>query len=1083
MLFKRNILSSSVAFAVVGTVSPVFTEAQELELEIEEVIVEGGIRASLKKSMDLKRDTVGVADAISAEDMGKFPDSNLAEALQRITGVSIDRSRGEGSKVTVRGFGPDYNLVTLNGRQMPTHAGTGRSFDFGDLASEGISAVVVNKSGDASAPSGGIGASINIISTRPLEAGYVRSFGVKGVLDTSTYTGDTVTPEIAGLFSDTFADDTLGVSLSFSGQERNNAVRSAGVGGWRTYLAEVDPVVLPNMSMRYDDPTDDLININRPMPDAVFTDPNDRREETLSIPQSLNYRLAEFVTERINGQLTIQHRPTDELTATVDVTYSTLNFEQNYNDLSAWFSGTGAVSQEAVWEFGPNEPNGTPLLYRERVDNSDIAMGLGKDGVVTENNSVGLNLEWFATDSLQLEFDHHMSSAESRARDKYGTSALVTIASLNRCSSTAYFTEEFPQLVLGMRPEDCREPDDTSLPDNWEDRPIYKDDMVITGSVFHNHLNRMEIEQNEFSGKFDLGDFTSIDFGLELTEVTNRARSSLVQRDSWATPVTQPGDISHLLERVVIDGYFSEIPGSDYPFLHNESFTADFDELTDFASSVPEQDSADISGDCDGDGVPDGSRTQYDEDGNVIELGSRNFYCATSDWSSDIMTIEKTEAAYLQMTHDAELMGLPLNVRAGYRWEKTVVESAAEVPIYAGTQWTGGNEFQLVTMKDDDGGVATETVLDAGEYSLDLFNVDFNLEITDELVARASTSRTVTRANYDHIKGGTTTSLIYGLSGHGASRGDPSLKPIESINLDLSLEWYYGDTDYLSFGYFKKDVTNFIGTGSDEDVTLWDLRDVSRGGIYEQTWTDTLSDDNPGNDLDRTSLSGISTKLGVDSDNKLESCSPEDVVAGDCNIVNEFLPFSVSYPINQKDAKVYGWELNLQHNFGESGLGVILNYTIPWSDVGYNNIVTTKDCEFDTPEEAAENPDKVCIEEQFALSGLSDSANFIGFYDKNGISFRMAWNWRDDFYVGNGQNQGALYDSVGNPIGQNPNYTKFYSQLDISASYEVNDNLTLFLDGLNVSNSHNKSYGRTERQVLGVTQTGPKYTLGFRYSL
>jgi outer membrane receptor protein involved in Fe transport len=94
-------------------------------------------------------------------------------------------------------------------------------------------------------------------------------------------------------------------------------------------------------------------------------------------------------------------------------------------------------------------------------------------------------------------------------------------------------------------------------------------------------------------------------------------------------------------------------------------------------------------------------------------------------------------------------------------------------------------------MKDDDGGVATETVLDSGEYSLDLFNVDFNLEITDELVARASTSRTVTRANYNDIKGGTTTSSIYGLAGHGASRGEPSLKPIESSNLDISVEWYY----------------------------------------------------------------------------------------------------------------------------------------------------------------------------------------------------------------------------------------------------------------------------------------------------
>ena len=79
-----------------------------------------GIRASLTSSMNLKRDAQGIVDGIVAEDIGKFPDTNLAEALQRISGVSIDRtSSGEGSKVTVRGVGPDFNLVLLNGRQMP----------------------------------------------------------------------------------------------------------------------------------------------------------------------------------------------------------------------------------------------------------------------------------------------------------------------------------------------------------------------------------------------------------------------------------------------------------------------------------------------------------------------------------------------------------------------------------------------------------------------------------------------------------------------------------------------------------------------------------------------------------------------------------------------------------------------------------------------------------------------------------------------------------------------------------------------------------------------------------------------------
>ena len=127
-------------------------------------IVVTGIRASLQKSLKTKRDAIGVVDAISAEDMGKFPDTNLAESLQRITGVSIDRNSGEGSTVTVRGFGPDFNLVLLNGRQMPTsglgsccEAPSSRSFDFANLAAEGIAGVEIYKSGRASLATGGIG--------------------------------------------------------------------------------------------------------------------------------------------------------------------------------------------------------------------------------------------------------------------------------------------------------------------------------------------------------------------------------------------------------------------------------------------------------------------------------------------------------------------------------------------------------------------------------------------------------------------------------------------------------------------------------------------------------------------------------------------------------------------------------------------------------------------------------------------------------------------------------------------------------------------------------------------------------------
>ena len=153
-------------FTIVGGVvliNPAYAQTPPPQ-DLEEVVVTG-LRASLQASMDIKREAVGVVDAITAEDMGKFPDTNLAESLQRITGISIDRRNGEGAQVTARGFGPQFNLVTLNGRQIPGADGFGngeitiggqgsgtRSFNFAQLASEAITSVEVYKTSRADFP-------------------------------------------------------------------------------------------------------------------------------------------------------------------------------------------------------------------------------------------------------------------------------------------------------------------------------------------------------------------------------------------------------------------------------------------------------------------------------------------------------------------------------------------------------------------------------------------------------------------------------------------------------------------------------------------------------------------------------------------------------------------------------------------------------------------------------------------------------------------------------------------------------------------------------------------------------------------
>lgn len=185
-IFTKQVLASLVsAMSVAGVTYSGSAFAQDQDQVVEEVTVVG-IRGSLQRSMDIKRDSTGVVDAISAEDMGKFPDSNIAESMQRISGVSISRRNGEGSQVTVRGFGPDFNMITLNGRIMPASSlnqngggdNSSRAFDMDNIASEGVRGVEVYKTGKAHVVSGGIGATINLKTMRPLdEPGFKMSVG------------------------------------------------------------------------------------------------------------------------------------------------------------------------------------------------------------------------------------------------------------------------------------------------------------------------------------------------------------------------------------------------------------------------------------------------------------------------------------------------------------------------------------------------------------------------------------------------------------------------------------------------------------------------------------------------------------------------------------------------------------------------------------------------------------------------------------------------------------------------------------------------------------------------------------------
>ncbi len=983
--FRKSPLAAGVAFALGATAAAPPAHAQNApDRSVEEIVVTG-IRGSLKASMDIKRDAAGVVDAISAEDIGDFPDTNLAESLQRITGVSIDRERGEGSRVTVRGFGPDFNLVLLNGRQMPTTSGLGRSFDFGNLASEGIAAVEVYKSGRADVPTGGIGSTINIRTTRPLESpGFNAAMAASGVYDDSAVSSVSWTPEISALVSNTFADDRVGVALTAIRQERKSGSATASVGGWRTFTGETDNCWCGLGPSEWGGipPQGDPNQVNRPGAGDLY-----------SVPQVIGYELASYDRVRTNGQLTLQFRPIDALTATLDYTYSELELDRTYNNLSAWFNFAG---QETEWTDGPQA---SPIEYTENSVGSDFSMGAGADAFRNENNSVGLNLLWNVGDRLALELDYHDSSAENEPNSPFGNSALLSIAAYTRDRTSGFFDKELPVLQLGLS------------------NPLSADDMTVTGSVFTNSVSRMDIEQLRLGGSlaFDAGFVESIDFGIQLTDVDNRAASAVVQRDSWSAQ-TPPGAIADLMTPASIAGAFDEIPGGDDPRLQTEFFTFNMVDLIARTESLMEQGLTPVFVPGNGDLGPCGTAL-----------------CPTDNFTADRRTLEESQAAYFQVNMATEWGGREVGMRLGLRYEQTDVTSRALSIDWNGLNWVAGNELSPISSGDT---VFTE--LD-GDYDFWLPNFDFRMDLTDSLVGRVSLSKTLTRPNYGDIQGGLTINSPVRIDGGTGSRGNPELLPFVSQNLDLSLEYYYGDGSYIAAGYFLKDVDNFIGTSSVEE-TVFDLPHPGLGPLADEARAATGASD--GGTLYAWILANRPDEPGVDEVNGVISG-----VAGR----DPSAPFNLTVPVNIEKATMDGWELVVQHNFGDSGFGVIANATIVDADVGY---------------------DDFSLAQQFVLTGLSDSANVIGFYDKNGIGVRLAWNWRDDFLAGTGQtNVGA------GP----PTYVDDYQQWDLSASYWYNEHMQIVLDVLNLTNETSHVYGRDPMQTLFATQLGTRYNVGLRY--
>jgi TonB-dependent receptor len=991
--FNKTKLATSLSLILGASVAlPSYAAPEEQENEIEVIEVKG-IRGSLVKAMDIKRNANGVVDAINAEDMGKFPDTNLAESLQRITGVSIDRDNGEGSKVTVRGFGPDYNVVTLNGRQMPTanindtSASDSRSFDFANLASEGVSAVEVYKTGRADVATGGIGSTINLVTIKPLAIGEEKaSIGVKAVHDTSTEDGSNITPEISALYSNTYADGKFGVAITAVRQERDSGSARAGIdNGWRPQTGGVgDWGSVGNGPNQINVPADGV---------------------TYAAPHNVLYGFSENERTRTNGQLTLQYRPVENFTATFDYTYSKLEEELNQNIHSVWMSLNYAGEPTgSEWTDANGDNVAAPIFIHDIDGPSDLVSQVEKSAKVNENKSAGLNLEYLVNDNLSFTLDFHSSEAESKPDSIYGNSNTIQLATWTRAETKVDFSSGFPVVEVVF-------PDGTP--------GLTPEGVMTTGTSFRNSYMKSEIDQIQLDGSyiFDTGIVESVDFGVGFNKVENRNAFGRAERPNWGG-TGSPDDIDDqfLLDSMdtMVDR-FDNLPG-DKSNMINQFWAVDFDTIADLVGNL------------------------YGDPSDPVAWPCGTQICAPSEFETDRRTEEESISAYVKANMSFEIADRPANLVVGLRYEQTDVTSKTLLPEITAIGWVSTNEFQIV--RGD-----AQFFTDEGDYDYLLPSVDFDIEVADDMILRASYSQTITRPGYGNLTAGSELNEVRNVDNGRGSRGNVGLEPLESDNIDLSFEYYYDEGSYASIGYFRKDVENVIGT---RDIIEQPYAATSpvEGARYEEAVAAT-----GGNPADSAAIRAYLAANYADGQYVIVDPGGDPVKNQIWGHPTENNPLSVNFtqPYNQGSNTVDGFEFAIQHLFGDSGFGAIVNYTIVDSDVEYDN---------------ADHGD-----ENTPLLGVSDSYNIVGFYDKDGIQVRLAYNWRDDFLQGLNDGQGS-----------NPVYVEDYGQLDANISYSYNENLTIFVEGINLTDEYTRSYGRHSLMVRNIQQMGPRYNAGVRYT-
>ncbi|TMN25392.1 TonB-dependent receptor [Pseudoxanthomonas sp. X-1] len=728
-----------------------------------------GVRAALTRSNDLKRDATTVQDSITALELGKFPDNNVADSLSHITGVSISRTAGgEGQKVSVRGLGPEYTLTTFNGRILATD-GEGRDFAYDVLPADVISGADVIKGAEAANTEGAIGGLVNLRSASPFDQpgqhGVVRIEGDRNQMS------DLNGRKFSGVYSNTFADDTMGVILGVVSARRKDRTDTAGNdGGWT----------------RNPDPNDPSWGGNAWGGNIDLNNNGELDPDEYGLIAPGQFRVGSILEDKKRTAFSgkFEWRPSDSFRLTLDGLKTKLDspqvgYQQSYYPLFSpgrWSNVT--VQNGIVTGLTLDNPDPELRLNPELLNKTEYR--------VVDTALYGANAQWKVSDDFTVTGDVYRSTSRrhSGGQDSY------VVLRLNQPNTT----------TISLNPSGIPNVT-TSLTDgrDWASG-LARGEFGANDFVTHyNELAGDNIEDRITGGTVggDLfvgaGHVDHLKFGVSLTD--RRKSRDLITNTLTGGADYYSGDNAidvgalggDLLSVYSLPNFMSGVK-SRFP----RSFIA-FD--------VPAYEAALAAYK----GVrPDGSAYDYAN--------------AAPQWNplESYRVSEKTASFYVQ----ADLSGERWSGNVGVRVVSTNTTSQAwDAKI---TSITENGAFNYTATYADPTGISQK-----GSYTYVLPAANFVWHFSDDLQLRLGAAKTMARPSVEQLAPTSTTQSVSWGEFTQVYGGNVDLKPYSAKQGDASLEWYFSEHSIANLAVFYKRIDNQI-------TTSWETgQDIGVGGITD----------------------------------------------------------------------------------------------------------------------------------------------------------------------------------------------------------------------------------------------------------